>query len=91
MQLSRVSFFQRCFGSFLCGFPNNSNLEPRLDEFEAGVPVVQIHQRKALGDWEDEDDYPVPAVPVRISSTSMTLLKGFLAAFVKGMLTTLKV
>jgi len=52
-------------------------LRKRLDEFEAGVPVVQINQRKALGDWEDEDDYPaVPAVPVRISSTAMTLLKG---------------
>lgn len=51
-------------------------LRKRLDEFEAGVPVVQINQRKALGDlgnWEDEDDYP--AVPVRMS-TSMTLLKG---------------
>ena len=51
-------------------------LRKRLDEFEAGVPVVQINQRKALGDlgdWEDEDDYP--AVPVRMT-TSMTLLKG---------------
>jgi len=51
-------------------------LRKRLDEFEAGVPVVQINQRKALGDlgdWEDVDDYP--AVPVRMS-TSMTLLKG---------------
>lgn len=53
---------------------------PRLDEFEAGVPVVQINPRKALGDlgdWEDEDDYP--AVPVRMT-TSMTLLKGCLVA-----------
>eukprot|EP00913_Durusdinium_trenchii_P023122 g21704.t1 len=48
-------------------------LRKRLDEFEAGVPVVQINQRKALGDWEEEDDYP--AVPVRIAP-SMTLLKG---------------
>jgi len=51
-------------------------LRKRLDEFEAGVPVVQINPRKALGDlgdWEDEDDYP--AVPVRMT-TSMTLLKG---------------
>ncbi|CAJ1447121.1 unnamed protein product [Effrenium voratum] len=48
-------------------------LRKRLDEFESGMPVVQVTRRKALGDWEDEDDAPVP---VRIGSASMTMLKG---------------
>lgn len=70
-------------------FPGKTPAEnlPRLDEFEAGVPVVQINQRKALGDlgdWEDVDDYP--AVPVRMS-TSMTLLKGCLACHWENILT----
>ena len=43
---------------------------PRLEEYEAGAPVVI--QQKALGDWEDEDDFPAP---IRIAP-AMTLLKG---------------
>lgn len=43
------------------------------------MPVVQVTRRKALGDWEDEDDAPVP---VRIGSASMTMLKGSFAAWV---------
>lgn len=39
-------------------------LRKRLDEFDADIPVVQIHpQQRCLGDWEDEDDAP----PVRVA------------------------
>ena len=45
-------------------------LRRRLEEYEAGAPLVV--QRKALADWEDEDDFPAP---IRIAP-AMTVLKG---------------
>ncbi|CAE7524255.1 hmp, partial [Symbiodinium natans] len=41
-------------------------LRKRLEEFDADIPVVQIHPQRCLGDWEDEDDAP----PVRVSASS---------------------